>query len=163
MTFDSLGAKYKRARVVVMGCRTAETRDLPQLLALYRQLSPEDPELDPVTAQANWEALLGSGMTHVVVAEVDDELVASCMLIVVPNLTRGGRPFAVIENVVTHATHRRRGHGRAVLASACERAWAANCYKVVLTTARNDEGVLRFYEAAGFDRGTRTCFQMRRI
>jgi ribosomal protein S18 acetylase RimI-like enzyme len=146
-----------------MHCRTAAPEDLPQLLALYRHLSPEDPELDEAEARPKWEALLGSGITDVIVAEADGRIAASCVLIVVPNLTRGGRPFAVIENVVTHASHRRRGLGRAVLEFACERAWAANCYKVVLTTARSDEGVLRFYEAVGFDRGTRTSFQMRRI
>ena len=145
-----------------MHCRTAKPSDLSQLLVLYRQLSPEDPPLEGDVAQSRWDALLGSELTDVVVAEVDGQDVASCVLIVVPNLTRGGRPFAVIENVVTHSDHRRQGLGRAVLSFACERAWAANCYKMVLTTGRSDEAVLRFYEAAGFDRDTRTCFQIRR-
>jgi GNAT superfamily N-acetyltransferase len=145
----------------MIACRTAERRDLPQVLALYRQLSPEDPELDESVAWLNWQALLASELAQVLVAEANGQIVASCVLVIVPNLTRRARPWAVVENVVTDAAHRRRGFGRAVLEYARDRAWAANCYKLVLTTGRSDEGVLGFYEAVGFDRGTRTCFQMR--
>lgn len=45
-----------------------------------------------------------------------DALVCSCTMAVIPNLTRGLRPYGRIENVVTHADHRRQGYGRCVLA-----------------------------------------------
>jgi ribosomal protein S18 acetylase RimI-like enzyme len=141
--------------------RTARLEDLADMLALYRHLSPDDPVLAPDQARAALEALIGADMTHLLVAEVGQRVAASCLLLIVPNLTRGGRPFAIIENVVTHGDHRRRGLASALLAMAQDRARAANCYKLMLATGRTDEGVLHFYEQAGFTRGGKTFFEMR--
>ncbi len=79
-------------------------------------------------------------------------LVASCAITVIPNLTRGCRPYGVIENVVTHGDHRRRGWGRTVMKAAMDFAWSQRCYKILLLTGRKDESVSRFYESLGFDR-----------
>ena len=49
-------------------------------------------------------------------------LVTSHALVVIPNLTRGRKPYALIENVVTRADHREAGFGRMVLNAAVERA-----------------------------------------
>jgi GNAT superfamily N-acetyltransferase len=134
--------------------------DLAGLLALYRHLSA-DPEPDPQRAEAAWRSLLSSGLTTVFVAESEGRLVASCTLITVPNLTRGARPYAVIENVVTHADHRRHGLGRAVLDAALAAARSAGCYKVMLASGSPREETLRFYERAGFTRGGKTFFEVR--
>lgn len=141
--------------------RMAADGDLPAMLALYRHLSPEDPPLDPVAARPAWEALLASTLSQLLVADVDGLIAASCLLLLVPNLTRGGRPFAIVENVVTHADYRRRGLATRVIGLAEERAKAANCYKLMLATGRKDEGVLHFYEQVGFTRGGKTFFEMR--
>lgn len=77
---------------------------------------------------------------------------------VIPNLTRGGRPYGLIENVVTHADFRKRGIGKALLAHTLAYAWSVHCYKVMLMTGRKDEATLRFYEGAGFDRHSKQAF-----
>ena len=141
--------------------RLATSDDLPAMLALYRHLSPDDPLLKPEQVRADYTRLIGSDLASLLVADVGGAVVASCLLLIVPNLTRGGRPFAIIENVVTHADHRRQGLGTRLLALASERAQAANCYKLMLATGRSDEGVLRFYEQAGFTRGGKTFFEKR--
>jgi GNAT superfamily N-acetyltransferase len=82
--------------------------------------------------------------------------------VIVPNLTRGGRPYALVENVVTHAAWRKRGFGSAILAEAARRAWEQDCYKVMLMTGSNDPATLAFYANAGFEQ-TKTGFQMRRL
>ncbi len=79
----------------------------------------------------------------------------------VPNLTREARPFAVIENVVTHSAHRNRGFGRAILRAAVAAAKNAGCYKVHLATGSKRESTLRFYEGAGFTRDAKTYFEVR--
>jgi GNAT superfamily N-acetyltransferase len=104
----------------------------------------------------------GSGMMTVFVAEVDGVLASSCSLAIIPNLTRGVRPYALVENVVTHADHRKRGLARSVLMAALDAAWAADCYKVMLATGSKNPETLRFYEQCGFQRGGKTFFQVRR-
>jgi hypothetical protein len=66
-------------------------------------------------ARAIWAKLLGSDTATAFVMEVGGRLIASCMLVIVPNLTRNTGPFGLIENVVTHAENRRPGFGDMVL------------------------------------------------
>jgi GNAT superfamily N-acetyltransferase len=135
--------------------------DLDALLALYAHLHDTDtPPPTAAAARAVWRELT-SGASHryrYYGAFVDEQLVSSCALTIVPNLTRGCRPYGVVENVVTHAEHRRQGHATALLKAALADAWAARCYKVMLLTGRKDEGTFRFYEAAGFDRNEKQAF-----
>lgn len=142
--------------------RPARQADLPGILALYRHLNPDDPIPEAAKAGAVWSSLLGAQLVTVLVAEIADALVASCTLVIVPNLTRNARPYGLIENVVTHQDHRRGGLGRAVLQAALDIAWAADCYKVMLATGSRREETLRFYENAGFERGGKTFFQARK-
>ena len=142
--------------------RPAVQGDLPGMLALYRHLHPDDPRLDLAAAEPAWSALLLSGLTTVIVADAGGLLVSSCTLAIIPNLSRGARPYGVIENVVTHADHRQAGLGRAVLNVALDTAWQADCYKVVLATGSKQEATLRFYEGAGFKRGGKSYFEVRR-
>lgn len=135
-----------------MDIRPLHTPDLDALLALYTHLHATDEPLPArQVVEASWQAVLAQPGHTCFGCFVDGALVCSCVLGVLPNLTRGCRPYGVIENVVTHAAHRRRGYGRALLAHALDQAWAAGCYKVMLLTSRKDAATLRFYESAGFD------------
>lgn len=142
--------------------RRAAPSDLTGLLDLYQHLNPNDSRVPEADAASAWQAMLGSDLIRLIVAEEDGLLVSSCMLVIVPNLTRGARSFGVIENVVTHAAYRGRGLGRAVLAAAVEAAWQADCYKVMLATGSRQGSTWRFYEGAGFSRATKTHFEVRR-
>ena len=145
--------------------RAATSADLPGLLALYRHLNHDDPASEAEVASAAWADMLAMPGLTVFVAELagpPSVLAATCTLFILPNLTRGARPHALIENVVTLATHRRLGLGQAVLDAAKTTAFAAGCYKVMLATGSRREETLRFYEHAGFERGSKTTFQIRR-
>ncbi|MCK1362660.1 GNAT family N-acetyltransferase [Bradyrhizobium sp. 199] len=142
--------------------RSATDRDLLDVLNLYRHLHPHDPPLETAAAERVWATLLSSSFMNVIVAQAAEALVSSCTLAIVPNLSRGARSYGVIENVVTHADYRRRGLGRRVLAHALDLAWQADCYKVLLATGSKRETTLRFYEGAGFLRGGKTYFEVRR-
>ncbi len=133
--------------------------ELPALLELYRYLhAADDPAPDAVTLNRVWREMLDDPKHHCLVVEMDGALAASCILALIPNLTRGARPYGLIENVVTHADYRRRGLATQLLRHALDLAWAQGCYKVMLLTGRKDEGVFRFYEGAGFKRGVKTGF-----
>lgn len=135
---------------------TAERSDLKELLALYLHLHPHDPEIAVEDIQFHWEAILANPLLRYVVARTDNCLVSTCALALIPNLTRGSRPYGLIENVVTHPNWRNRGIGTSVLHHALGLAWDSNCYKVMLLTGRSDEATLRFYEKAGLMTGVKT-------
>ena len=138
--------------------RAAGTDDLAGVLALLAHLHSSDGgQCDPATAPDVWRAMLADPRLTVYVAGAHGLLVSTCTLVIVPNLTHGCRPWAVIENVVTDPAHRRRGYARAVLAHACAAAWAAGCYKVTLTTA-SDSTAAGFYAVAGFSPGAKRAW-----
>ncbi|MEK1928881.1 MAG: GNAT family N-acetyltransferase [Pararhizobium sp.] len=140
--------------------RPSTTSDLPGLLALYRQLNPEDPELPSCLATERFAEMMSHpGMT--VFTSVSGETVTSTATVsILPNLTRGGRPYALIENVVTDARFRKRGHAGAVIRHAVAHAWDKDCFKVMLLTGSQDPATLKFYEGCGFAQN-KTGFQIR--
>ena len=142
--------------------RPARRADLEKLLALYLHLNPADELLPIDEAERLFEDLQKYNGSAIFIGSIDDTVITSCTLIVVPNLTRGGRPYGLIENVVTHAAHRRRGHGKQLLQAAVQAAWDANCYKVMLQTGSKRPATHAFYTAAGFEQN-KTGFQVRRI
>lgn len=135
---------------------------LPAILRLYRHLHPDDLPLPAgETVDALWAEICADPKTHYFGAVVEDEIISTCLLQITPNLTRGCRPFGLIENVVTHPGYRRKGYGKAVLRHALEYAANQRCYKVMLMTGRLDESTFRFYESAGFDRHSKQAFVAR--
>jgi GNAT superfamily N-acetyltransferase len=142
--------------------RSANADDLAALRGLYAQLQPNDPPWasDEAAAAQLAHVLAHPGIT-ILLAETGGRAVATCMLIVSPNFTREGRPFAMIENVVTDREHRQRGYGRLVVQRAIEIARAQNCYRVTLMTGSKREETLSFYETTGLRRGTKTAFEAR--
>ena len=141
--------------------KTAEPGDLPALLELYRQLHPVDPTVSPADAVQTLQEFLSYPGSAIFIGLEEHRFVTSCALIVVPNLTRGGRRYALIENVITDKEHRRRGYGREILRAAIAAAWKLDCYKVMLLTGSNDPATLAFYKTAGFEQ-SKTGFQIRR-
>src|SRR5690606_11015917 len=124
--------------------------DLDSLLDLYGHLHRTDlpmPERNEI--ERVWGQALGSDSIRYFGYFVGGRLVSSCTATVIPNLTRACRPYALIENVVTHGDFRKRGHGKAILHAALDFAWDMNCYKVMLMTGRLNASTFSFYESVG--------------
>ena len=141
--------------------RVEEQADLSHVTNLYGHLNPGDTLPPADVARDVWTRIQQYAGLLILLGEIDGRAVTTCSLVIVPNLTRGGRSYAVIENVVTHPDFRKQGLGTAILAEAVRRAREADCYKVVLTTGSKRESTLSFYEKAGFSRNSRTAFELR--
>lgn len=139
--------------------RELQEDELHQLLALYEHLHSTDVALpDMATIETMWREILSNPSYHYFGGFIDDRLISSCTLTVIPNLTRGCAPYGLIENVVTHSVHRNQGFGKAILAHALNKAWSRKCYKVMLLTGRKDQATLQFYESAGFNGHEKQAF-----
>jgi GNAT superfamily N-acetyltransferase len=144
---------------VELQVRPISPAELDQLLLLYRHLhSADEPLPDALTLRSVWNELMTDPRHIVFGGYRDGELVSSCALTVIPNLTRGCRAYGVVENVVTHSAHRGNGYGKAVLREALASSWSAGCYKVMLLTGRKDKATVQFYESAGFDGQEKLAF-----
>ncbi|MEV0720638.1 GNAT family N-acetyltransferase [Asanoa sp. NPDC050611] len=136
--------------------RSAGMGDLAGILALYRQLHPGDPA--PTDAAATFGRILASPGLHLFVLDVDGAVVATTYLNVIPNLTRGAAPYAVIENVVVDAARRGTGLGRRIMAATLQAAWDAGCYKAMLMTGSRNPATHAFYRACGFTPDVKTAY-----
>jgi GNAT superfamily N-acetyltransferase len=139
--------------------RLIRANELSSLLDLYKHLNSDEPPL-PEEGILNqvWDDFLTDPKIFCVVGAMEGRLVASCTLVVIPNLTRGARPYGLIENVVTHPEYRKQGIGSSLLRYTLRLAWEKQCYKAMLLTGRKQEETLRFYEKVGFQRGIKTGF-----
>ena len=96
--------------------------------------------------------------TGAIVCEIDGKIVASCVCVIIPNLTRNVRPYAFVENVVTHGEYRKKGYATDCLNFAKKIAEENNCYKMMLLTGSKEESTLNFYRNAGYNSSDKTAF-----
>ena len=136
--------------MIIRKAKPADANDLKILYFDYLTRFPPKEEQD----MALWQNLLDKfekdENMHLLVAEENREVVSSVQMAIIENLTHNIRPFAVIENVVTHMDYRKKGYASALLEKATEIAREHRCYKIVLETGSNKESTLNFYRNNGF-------------
>ena len=138
--------------------REALQSDLNAILELYLHLHEDStPEKDE-HLRNTWEQIIKDPNHHLIVNEVDGMIVSSCVCVIIPNLTRNVRPYAFIENVVTHRDYRKKGYAGECLGYARKIAEKENCYKMMLLTGSKKQETLRFYEKAGYNNSDKTAF-----
>lgn len=133
-------------------------KELNDLLKLYLHLHETSvPEMSE-HLRNTWETIIQDKNHHIIVNAIDDKIVSSCVCVVIPNLTRNVRPYAFIENVVTHEEYRGKGYATQCLDYAREIAEKENCYKMMLLTGSKKESTIKFYERAGYNSSDKTAF-----
>lgn len=141
--------------------REVKETDLNQLLELYLYLHDKAIPEPSAYLKDTWNSIINDDKYHIIVKEFEGKIVASCTCLIVPNLTRGVRPYAFVENVVTHEDYRERGYARECLNYAKELAVRENCYKMMLITGSSQEKTHRFYKNSGyFSEGKTAYYQM---
>lgn len=138
--------------------REALREDLQQVLELYLCLHEEAIPQESEHLTRTWEQIVQDENHHLIVNEMDGRIVSSCVCVIIPNLTRNVRPYAFIENVVTHEDYRKRGLASACLAYAKQVAQENHCYKMMLLTGSKKSETLEFYRQAGYNSTDKTAF-----
>ena len=133
--------------------RKAKNTDADDLKVLYFNFLTHFPPKEEQDMNL-WKNLLNKfekdEHMYLLVAEEDEKVVSSVQMAIIESLTHNIRPFAVIENVVTHIEYRNKGFASALLEKASEIAKEHRCYKVFLETGSNKERTLNFYRNNGF-------------
>ena len=138
--------------------REAKQDDLKEILELYLYLHEKSvPELSEHLT-STWEQIIQDQNHHLIVNEIDGKIVSSCVCVIIPNLTRNVRPYALVENVVTHSQYRGKGYATQCLDHAKALAEKQNCYKMMLLTGSKEPKTLSFYENAGYNCTDKTAF-----
>ena len=136
--------------MVIRKAKGTDANDLKELYFNHLTHFPPKEEQD----MSLWQNLLDQfekdEKMHLLVVEEDGKVVSSVQMAIIENLTHNVRPFAVIENVVTHADYRNKGYASELLERASEIAREYRCYKVFLETGSNKESTLNFYRENGF-------------
>ncbi len=138
--------------------REIDRSELSELLELYLHLHEKTmPEMTGHLSNT-WDTIIQDKNHHIIVNEVNDRIVSSCVCVIIPNLTRNIRPYAFIENVVTHKDYRGKGYATQCLNYAKEIALKDNCYKMMLLTGSKEEKTLDFYGNAGYNSSDKLAF-----
>ena len=138
--------------------REAKQSDLNEILQLYLFLHETNVPQESEQLRKTWDDIINDENHHLIICEVDGKIVASCVCVIIPNLTRNIRPYAFVENVVTHQDYRKRGYATACLNYAKQIAEDNNCYKMMLLTGSKEEATLNFYRQAGYNSSDKTAF-----
>ena len=141
-----------------MFIREIEYTDLSGLLELYTYLHNNTMPVINDKIMELWRKIADDPNHHIIVGVSDEQIIASCVLVIVPNLTQNQKSYALIENVITHPNHRNKGYATQILNYAKDLAVAENCYKIMLMTTSNDASTHSFYEKAGYNRNDKTAF-----
>ena len=138
--------------------REVRKEDLNELLELYIFLH-EDSIPEPSEHLADvWNMITEDPNHHLIVNEIDGKIISSCVCVIIPNLTRNVRPYAFVENVVTHGDYRGKGYATQCLDYAKKIAEKENCYKMMLLTGSKRPETFKFYENAGYNSSDKTAF-----
>jgi len=138
--------------------REAVKEDLDELLNLYLFLHEKNIPENSEHLENTWKTIIEDVNHHIVVKEINGKIVSSCVCVIVPNLTRNIRPYALIENVVTNEGYRGKGYATECLNYAKEIAIKNNCYKMMLLTGTKNENTVAFYKSAGYNSDDKIAF-----
>lgn len=137
--------------------RQATEQDIPRILELYRELAITTSEVEltwspsPDDYRRVLAEICAAPGHELLVVEDQGQVVGTMVLLIVPNLSHGACPWALVENLVIGHEQRRRGLGRLLMDYAIGRARDAGCYRIVLSSDKRRREAHRFYRSLGFE------------
>lgn len=76
--------------------REAVKEDLYELLNLYLFLHEKNIPKNSDYLENTWKRIIEDTNHHIIVNEINGKIVSSCVCVIIPNLTRNIRPYALI-------------------------------------------------------------------
>lgn len=132
-----------------MAVRRARAGDAAALQALYRELVPNDPNID--VDPAHLAALEVDARDQIWVVEREGSVCGSALLTVCRDAMYGAQPFGVVENVIVAAAARGRGAGHELMGAVEAAARAAHCTKLMLLSSSSRHPAHVFFAQLGYD------------
>ena len=123
-------------------------RDLPELAALFRELSGREQSLEKM--KISFSNMEKNEEYIVLGAKIGGRLAGSVMGIVCHDLVDDCRPFMVIENVIVAEEFRRAGVGRALMKCIEDICIERDCCYSMLVSGSQRTDAHRFYESIGY-------------
>jgi len=124
---------------------------LDALYELYQEISEETP-LSKELAGDRLRSIRAQHYYRVYLGFLEGQPVCTYSILIAPNLNHGGKPWAVVENVVVSRAWQGRGLGRTMMEHAMAQAVYEGCYKLALSSNAKRVGAHIFYEKLGFVR-----------
>lgn len=144
-----------------MEIRKLTKENLPSLLELYIQLDEGNADLTVEASKKIWDEIEEQkNITYIGVID-KGKVVATCFVVIIPNLTCHNKPMCFIENVVTDKNYRGQGLGKKVMDEAIRIAKENDCYKAFLESGVQRTEAHKFYEKMGFSSQSKKAFDMR--
>lgn len=152
------GLLHHLTNLIVKKATPADAESLHNLYHNHLTANPPTEPQDMAVWRENIARFQKDLLYHLLVGKLDGIIVSSVTLIIIENLTHNTRPYAVIENVVTHADYRGRHYATELMSRAREIASEHDCYKIMLLTGSKKDSTLHFYENCGFNQNDKTAF-----
>jgi N-acetylglutamate synthase-like GNAT family acetyltransferase len=131
--------------------RKATPQDIPRILELYEELTEEKQNLSSDIAKRVFSEIVSLPNQEFLVAEKDGFVLGSLFCQIIPNLSHGARPWAILENMVVDSKYRRQGIGRLLIEHVLVRCRESDCYKVQLLSNNKRKEAHQFYRSMGFE------------
>jgi GNAT superfamily N-acetyltransferase len=87
---------------------------------------------------------------ELLVVEDGGEFAGTAVLLIVPNLSHGATPWALVENIIIDQRFRRRGLARMLLSYAVTRAREAGCHRIEIMSDNSRKDAHHLYRSLGF-------------
>ena len=128
--------------------RRANKDDAEAIANLYRELNT----LSPVSVSPERiDAVANSEETFLLVCDDAGEIVATALLCLCQDVMFDNQPFALVENVVVSADHKRAGIGKRMMDYIEAFCLEQDCSKIMLQTSSGNRSAQDFYTAMGYD------------
>jgi len=136
--------------------RLAKETDISRILELYHELTVTTSQVEQ-SLSASWDnyrrvfaEISNNPGRELLVAEYDGEVVGTVALFIIPNLSHGATPYALVENLVVDHKYRRKGVAKKLMKYTIARAKEEGCHRIELCSDRRRQEAHELYLSVGF-------------